>query len=203
MTDTTKTEALRLAELLEQGYDGMTYVLLPSADELRRLSAVEAERDQLLQLLSYECQRLNGALDARIAERDRLAERLDRAIRAAEEHFGEDAIRHKLSLFKNGRARNVFPQQMDGQWFSFQRADNDAHVGLALRCAEAEQDRDRLAAECQALRADARRYVWLHENRCKYIWNHVMHREETDGHNALDAAIDAAMGGKESKGGQP
>lgn len=79
------------------------------------------------------------ALDLQAAQIAALTARLTRAVKAAEEHFGEDAIRHKLSLFQNGRARNVFPAGMDGKWFAFQRADNDAHVGLALRCAELQE----------------------------------------------------------------
>lgn len=78
-----------------------------------------------------------AALDKLTAERDEaraahdgLAARLDRAVKAAEEVFGADAIRYKLSLFKNGRAMNHFPQHMDGGWFAFQRAEDDAHIGL-------------------------------------------------------------------------
>lgn len=56
--------------------------------------------------------------------------RINRAVAAAEEVFGQDAIRYKLSLFKNGRARNYFPEHMDGGWFAFQRAEDDAHIGL-------------------------------------------------------------------------
>lgn len=94
------------------------------------------------------------ALERQEAELANLRARLDRAVKAAEEHFGEDAIRYKLSLFQNGRARNVFPSHMDGKWFAFQRADNDAHVGLALRCAElvaaCENARDILSTDRQA-----------------------------------------------------
>jgi hypothetical protein len=116
----TPTEAERLANWLENDMPPLSAdVLQQAAAELRRLAVVEAERDRLLA-------------------------RLDRAISAAEEHFGEDAVRYKLSLFANGRARNIFPARVDGRWFALQPADNDAHVGLALRCAEAEQERDAL-----------------------------------------------------------
>lgn len=71
-----------------------------------------------------------------------LRARLDRAIKAAEEHFGEDAIRYKLSLFKNSRASNYFPQEFDGKWFAFQRADNDAHIGLCDRINQLEAERE-------------------------------------------------------------
>lgn len=83
-----------------------------------------------------------------------LRARIDRAIKAAEEHFGEDAIRYKLSLFKNGRASNYFPQEFDGKWFAFQRADDDAHIGLCDRInqLEAEREADR-AAMREALEA--------------------------------------------------
>lgn len=79
------------------------------------------------------------------AERDQLRSRLDRAIGAAQEHFGEDCIRYKLSLFKNGRARNFFPPEMDGNRYAFQRADNDAHIGLCDTI-------DQLRAEARARR---------------------------------------------------
>ena len=76
-------------------------------------------------------------------ERDAANARIDRAVKAAEEVFGIDAIRYKLSLFKNGRARNYFPEHMDGGWFAFQRAEDDAHVGL---CHEIVRLRTALAA---------------------------------------------------------
>jgi hypothetical protein len=59
-----------------------------------------------------------------------LRARIDRAVKAAEDVFGDSAIRYKLSLFKNGRAMNYFPAHMDGGWFAFQRAEDDAHIGL-------------------------------------------------------------------------
>lgn len=108
--------------------------LRPVAAMLRRIPALEAERD------TYRA-------------------RLDRAIAAAEEHFGEDAIRYKLSLFKNGRARNIFPDSMDGRWVALQRADNDAHIGLSLRVAEAEAERDQLRAEIKALKDPSTEHV--------------------------------------------
>lgn len=96
----------------------------------------------------------SGEQEALQREVDNLRARLDRAITAAEEHFGEDAIRYKLSLFKNGRASNYFPQEFDGKWFAFQRADNDAHVGLCDRINQlvAEREAD-LAAMREALEA--------------------------------------------------
>jgi len=79
-----------------------------------------------------------------IAERDSLRARLDRAFGAAQEHFGEDCIRYKLSLFKNGRAMNVFPAEMDGKWYALQRADNDAHIGLCDTIASLRAEVERL-----------------------------------------------------------
>jgi hypothetical protein len=89
--------------------------------------------------------KLSDVIAEREADRrevENLRARLDRAIKAAEEHFGEDAIRYKLSLFKNGRASNYFPQEFDGRWFAFQRADNDAHVGLCDRINQLESERE-------------------------------------------------------------
>ena len=56
MTDTTKTEALRLADAIDpftrpQAPDHLTVKV--AADELRRLSAVEAERDELREHLQF------------------------------------------------------------------------------------------------------------------------------------------------------
>ena len=101
-----------------------------------------------------ECEDMLRTQAARIAsleaERDQLRARLDRAIGAAQKHFGEDCIRYKLSLFKNGRARNFFPPEMDGNWYAFQRADNDAHIGLCDTI-------DQLRAEVERLRKDGER----------------------------------------------
>jgi len=94
------------------------------------------------------------ALERLTVEHHNMRARLGRAVCAAEEHFGEDAIRYKLSLFANGRARNVFPRNVDGHWFALQRADNDAHIGLSLRCLEAEAERDNLRHELEQLKRD-------------------------------------------------
>jgi hypothetical protein len=47
---TTQSEALRLAEALDRQY---LHACEPAAAELRRLSAVEAQRDALLEALKY------------------------------------------------------------------------------------------------------------------------------------------------------
>lgn len=152
-------------------------------------------------------------------ERDGYRARLDRAIAAAEEHFGESAVRYKLSLFKNGRAMVTFPDHMDGHWYALQRADNDAHVGLSLRVVEAEAERDtartrvaELEATVAALREDGLRWHamrslilnsntvgafgldysrrWRGDSQLGWYW------EKTEA--SIDAAIDAARkGGKD------
>jgi hypothetical protein len=98
----------------------------------------------------------SGEQEALQREVENLRARLDRAIKAAKEHFGEGAIRYKLSLFKNGRASNYFPQEFNGKWFAFQRADNDAHVGLCDRInqlvAEREADRAAMREALEALK---------------------------------------------------
>jgi hypothetical protein len=117
----------------------------PWADTLALSRAIESEsRAPLL----AEIERL-------AREQSNTQARLDRAIIAAEEHFGEDAVRYKLSLSKNGRPLNCFPSDMDGKWFAFQRADDDAHVGLSLRCLEVEIERNELREQVERLKADA------------------------------------------------
>lgn len=95
-------------------------------------------------------------------ENKNMKARLDRAIKAAETHFGEDAIRYKFSLMKNGRTRNVFPAEFDGRWFALQRSDNDAHIGLCdqiVRLHEArEQDRRAMREALEAM--DTVQMVW-------------------------------------------
>jgi len=116
-------------------------------------------------------------------ERDNLRARMDRAVKAAEEHFGEDAIRYKFSLNKRGWLMTTFPQHMDGNWYALQRADDDAHIGLALRCKEAE-------TEVQALRraveqAQDLMHAYLsHQTTTSDRWKHVL--------LALNAAMKAA-----------
>ena len=108
------------------------------AKGLRDGTLLLSERDEAAEWL----ERLHAEREADRRELENLRGRLDRAIKAAEEHFGEDAIRYKLSLFKNGRASNYFPQEFDGRWFAFQRADNDAHVGLCDRINQLESERE-------------------------------------------------------------
>lgn len=71
------------------------------------------------------------------AERERAWH--DRVLKSAQAIYGEDCVRYKLSLFKNGRARNHFPRDLDGHWFAFQRAENDGHMGLVAML-EAQKD---------------------------------------------------------------
>lgn len=88
-------------------------------------------------------------------ERDAACARIDRAVKAAEEVFGEDAVRYKLCLRDDGRATNHFPVHMDGGWFAFQRAEDDAHVGL---CDEIVRLRAELAALKNAAQAVVQRW---------------------------------------------
>lgn len=62
-----------------------------------------------------------------------------RVIEAAEEAHGPSAIRFKLSLFQNGRARNHFPSHLDQRWVSFVYAEDDAHIGYIAKALEATQ----------------------------------------------------------------
>ena len=133
--------------------DGMSILTVVWHDD-KPFAAVYLEQDA-----HYIAAAHPAAIRSLLAERDRLAAenstmraRLDRAVSAAEEHFGEDAIRYKISLFQNGRARNVFPTELDGRWVAFQRADNDAHIGLCDRI-------NTLAAEVEALRVALRFYA--------------------------------------------
>lgn len=152
----TNTEALELADSAHLGY--RVGWQRRAAAELRRLAAVEYERDHL-------------------------RARLDRAIAAAEEHFGEDAMRYKLSLNTRGRPTNTLPLSMDGKWFAFQRADNDAHVGLSLRCVEVEAERDALRAALK----EARRII-------------TPDMQDASGESCADwcAMVDAAMKGTQA-----
>lgn len=88
------------------------------------------EREAGRVALEREAAALRANVARLTAEHESMRARLDRATSAAADHFGEKATRYKLSLFENGRARNVFPPHMDGKWFAFQPAEDDAHIGL-------------------------------------------------------------------------
>lgn len=146
------TEAADELERLAAEEEGLTTTVIRQGEILRHVVvAVRGLPPEGKGWSSHDAAELVRAV---VAERDNIRSRLDRAIRAAEEHFGEEAIRYKLSLFANGRARNVFPQRVDGHWFALQRADNDAHMGLSLRCLEAEAERDNLRHELDQLKRD-------------------------------------------------
>lgn len=156
-------EELRLADALEQGTYLLSVERNATAAELRRLHDVEVEA----QRTERNRDMWKAQCHSQASELANLRARLDRAIKAAEEHFGEDAIRYKLSLFKNGRASNYFPQEFDGKWFALQRADNDAHVGLCDRInqlvAEREADRETMDDALNALVAVRAAVPDLHE----------------------------------------
>lgn len=106
-----------------------------------------------------EIDALRCALDAAQAEARREREWHDRVLKSAQEVFGEDCIRYKLSLFKNGRARNYFPANIDGHWFALQRAEDDAHMGLvamveALRAELAANQSERSGGHAVAIAGD-------------------------------------------------
>lgn len=122
-------------------------VQLVDAVELTDATRVARHEADCAEAYKAEADALRAEVARLTLEHGHMRDRLDRAINAAEEHFGEDAIRYKLSLFKNGRTRNYFPAHMDGHWFALQRADNDAHIGLSLRLVEAQAEFDALRAE--------------------------------------------------------
>jgi hypothetical protein len=65
------------------------------------------------------------------------------------------------------------------------------------RLSAVEAERDRLAAECEALRADAERYRWLRSSEDATLEDLQWQLVRDYGDEYLDAKIDAAMGGKE------
>lgn len=102
------------AEQRNRAFDSARFL----AVELRRLAAVEAAQDAL-------------------------RARLDGAVKAAQEVFGEKAIRYKFSLDEDGRPYATLPPEMDGRWYALQPAEDDAHIGL---CDEIVRLRAELAA---------------------------------------------------------
>lgn len=83
------------------------------------------------------------------AERERAWH--DRVLKSAQEIYGEDCVRYKLSLFKNGRAMNHFPRELDGHWFAFQRAEDDGHMGLVAMLEAQKDEIERLRGERKVL----------------------------------------------------
>lgn len=139
-----------------------------AAAELRRLSSVEAERDHY----KARCEALTDDALSRVMD------------------ASEDELNAALKL--EGKDPD----------------DTARLAGQAIELALLTAERDRLAAECEALRADAERWrearkgarcnsidgaAWLDLG--KYPWPLVSLPETAD---YADAAIDAAMGGKES-----
>ena len=170
MTDTTKTEALRLADAIDpftrpQAPDHLTVKV--AADELRRLSAVEAERDELREHLQFvERWAVHHGTKPHMTAEQALS-----------------VIQHYPPI------SDITKSYVDGKV-------PDAPNPWA--------ERDRLAAECEALRADAAMLRFL-ETKAHWDderdmapggrwWAAVLVR---DGRPTFRAAITAAMGGKE------
>lgn len=82
-----------------------------------------------------------------------------------------------------------------------QKDENEARAELIRAISAVEAERDRLAAECEALRADAERYRWLRSSEDTTLEDLQWQLVRDYGDEYLDAKIDAAMGGKESQGG--
>ena len=179
----------------------------PEARRVRRLE-VELDADTI--------DRLTRELADARADAEREHAWHDRVLKSAQAIFGEDAIRYKLSLFKNGRARNYFPSEMDGHWFAFQRAENDGHMGLVamLEAARAEAEvareealvlhvqlankesaRQKWAAEAEAMRADARRFRALIDTAPGCL---CFQGQDYRTGDEFRAAIDTAMGAGEA-----
>ncbi len=125
------------------------------------------------------------------------------ALRLADQAAGMSS-KYKTPSYERGvlngcvqELRRLSPVEAERDRFSQESAHHFIRAReWAERAGAMEADRDRLAAECEALRADAQRYRWL---RAKsgftpvYLEIEGCIRDDTD----LDAAIDAAMGGKE------
>jgi hypothetical protein len=92
-------------------------------DEIDRLKAELADHERAYELLFKEC----GTLKTQWS----------RVLAAADKAHGPDAIRFKLSLYKNGRAINTFPSWLDGRWVSFVFAEDDAHIGYIAKAIDA------------------------------------------------------------------
>lgn len=170
MTDTTKTEALRLADSLERAHYEDGDIELEAATELRRLDKIEGIADEQLDQLHRQAIRLSAVE----SERDRL-----RAVLAA------SCDEERSQIWEAGPG------------------------GGCMRALEAESERDRLAAECEALRADAERYRAIKASLYAenipigeaYLTLRVV--GTCPDVSEWDAAIDAAMGGKGHRGSVP
>lgn len=149
MTDTTKTEALRLAEAQRLGAQGAP--------------ATEEERMLFEAWMKGHCWKVSGEW--------------------------------------NG-AQYVDPAESDGYPRPQAMLTRQLFAAWRDRGALDSAERDRLAAECEALRACATKYLgWLNvKNPAKSLEQDITNPEMIGG-VSKPAAIDAAMGGKESQGG--
>lgn len=85
-------------------------------------------------------QRLQAERDFAIADAASIRKWREKVWKAAEEVFGKHSLRYKLCLRKNGTASNVFPPELDGAWVAFQRAEDDAHIGLVAQLLQKTQE---------------------------------------------------------------
>lgn len=189
MTDTTKTEALRLADLLESAADNSDMgrpkdkrsANRRAAAELRRLAAVEAERDQWKEVLWAVARALNC---------------LPSTYSDGNGHVYKSAV---AIVAERDRLRAALAASCDEERNQIWEA---GPGGGCMRAHEAESERDRLAAECEALRADKSLVDWLTQHSATIYTRkgeaiYALGRAET-----VRSAITAAMGGKESQGGK-
>ena len=178
---TTEQKALELADRLadnaeidaaEGGNPDVIKLELVAAAELRRLSA----------------------------ENEALRFRLDGAVKAAEEVFGQKAIRYKFSLDEDGRPYASFPPEMDGRWFALQPAEDDAHIGLC-------DELVRLRAQMEALTKPAARWNWLSDH-MQVHWSEgkftsLVRIVSEEWRAAINASVDRMMAGNWSDADQP
>lgn len=135
----------------------------------------------------------------------------EKILKAADVTFaGNDAPRFKLFLRKNGTASNVFPKELDGAWVAFQRAEDDAHIGmLALLDMQGEHfekvklQRDEMArvlsliATGQIYDQDIADVASDTLSRLSAPHRDVLHNAEVSGQPLADAPLDCRVGQRE------
>ena len=168
----TNTEALRLADAIEcsEPFTLIDKACNEAAAELRRLAAVEAERDKFASesaqhfIRGREWAERAGQMEA---ERDVLLK---------EKH----TLTHQV-ICCGVAATHPDPLLTTRGAYAGRWNSNQAESVRHLR------------AERDALRADAERYRWLRNNPQWLGWEHDFRPDEVD--REIDAAIDAAMKG--------